>query len=210
MADVEDQQTEDLIRRAAKGDAVATEHLLARYRGRLRQMVVVRLDPRLAARLDPSDVVQEAFVEITRRLPEYLRTRPLAIYPWLRQITWEQLMHLHVRHLAKKRTPLREDSWPAALSDASAVQLAERVAAVQGSPSRQAIRKEVQERVRRALERLEPHHREILILRYLEQLSNQEIAAVLRIREGATRMRHLRALERLRELLGNEDGEVGP
>ncbi len=210
MASTEDGQTEELIRRAAGGEAAATEQLLARYRGRLRQMVAVRLDPRLAARLDPSDVVQEALVEITRRLPEYLRTRPLPIYPWLRQITWEQLMHLHVRHLAKKRTPLREDSSPVALSDGSVMQLAERVAAAGGSPSRQAIRKEVHQRVRRALERLGPHHREVLILRYLEQLSNQEIAAVLRIREGTARMRHLRALEKLRELLGREGKEVGP
>ncbi len=103
--EVDDGQPEELIRLAAVGDAAATQQLLARYRGRLRQMVVVRLDPRLAARLDPSDVVQEALVEITKRLPKYLRDRPLPIYPWLRQITWEQLRHLHVRHLAERSLP---------------------------------------------------------------------------------------------------------
>jgi RNA polymerase sigma-70 factor (subfamily 1) len=153
--------------------------------------------------LDPSDVVQEAFVEIVQRLPEYLRTRPLPIYPWLRRITWEQLMHLHAHHLGtRKRTPLREEHLGTGLSDDSVMLLAKRVAAGQSSPSRQAIRKEAQERVRQALEQLDNGDRELLILKYLEQLRTREIAAVLQIGEGAVRMRHLRALERLRELLG--------
>lgn len=203
--DANDEEPVELIERAAQGDAAATQQLLTKYRGRLRQMVAVRLDRRLAARFDPSDVVQEAFVEIVQRLPEYLRTRPMPLYPWLRHITWEQLTHLHTRHLgARKRTPLREEQLGGGLSDASVMLLARRVAAVQSSPSRHAIRNEEQARVRLALEQLESGDRELLILKYLEQLRTREIATVLQIGEGAVRMRHLRALERLRELLGGE------
>ena len=88
-------ESEDLIRRAWEGDEAATEELFARYRDRLRQMVTVRMDPRLAARLDASDVVQETLVEASRRLPEYLQDQPLPFYPWLRQIAWERLVDLH-------------------------------------------------------------------------------------------------------------------
>ena len=90
----------ELLRAAADGDEAAGQQLLARHRGRLRQMVAVRLDRRLAARVDPSDVVQEALAEAARELADYLRERPLPFYPWLRQFAWERLLQLHRRHIA--------------------------------------------------------------------------------------------------------------
>ncbi|HTU88533.1 MAG TPA: sigma-70 family RNA polymerase sigma factor, partial [Gemmataceae bacterium] len=85
--------------------------------------------------------------------------------------------------------------------DESASQLAERVLARQSSPSQRAIRSELRSRIRAALDRLGERDREVLVLRHLEQLSTRETAAVLGIREGAVKTRHLRALERLRVLL---------
>lgn len=79
--------TDTLIRKARKGDAAAREELLVRHRGRLRHLVAYRLDPRLAARVDPSDVVQEALADASRKLSDYLERRPLPYYPWLRQLT---------------------------------------------------------------------------------------------------------------------------
>ena len=76
--------TEELLERASRGDQQAIGQLLTRYRPRLRQMVTVRMDPRLKSRIDPSDVVQEALMDASRMLPEYLRDRPLPYYPWLR------------------------------------------------------------------------------------------------------------------------------
>jgi RNA polymerase sigma-70 factor (ECF subfamily) len=76
----------ELLQAAAKGDDDARQRLLARHRGRLRQMVAVYLDHRLAARVDPSDVVQEALAEAARGLAGYLRERPLPFYPWLRHL----------------------------------------------------------------------------------------------------------------------------
>jgi RNA polymerase sigma-70 factor (ECF subfamily) len=83
--------TEELLQRAASGDPQARQLLLTRHRKRLRRMVAVRLDPRLAARLDPSDVVQEALAAAARQLDAYLRDRPLPFYPWLRRLAWERL-----------------------------------------------------------------------------------------------------------------------
>src|SRR5262245_24069354 len=101
--------TDALLARATAGDPEAAQQLLARHRGRLGRMVAVRLDCRLAARVDPSDVVQEALMDAARKLPDYLRRRPLPFYPWLREIAWERLIKLHQQHLtAGKRSVLRE------------------------------------------------------------------------------------------------------
>src|SRR5579872_1163031 len=101
--------TDQLLEQAEAGDRAAVNQLLIRHRSRLRTMVRLRLDPRLAARVDPSDVVQEAFIEAHRRFDRYVRDRPLPFYPWLRQLAWDRLVHLHHRHLtAEKRTVRRE------------------------------------------------------------------------------------------------------
>jgi RNA polymerase sigma-70 factor (ECF subfamily) len=201
--------TEALLERASQGDQQATEQLLSRYRPRLRQMVTVRMDPRLKSRIDPSDVVQEALMDASRMLPEYLRDRPLPYYPWLRQLAWQRLYDLHVRHVrTKKRSVAREGVEAMMLSDASIVQLAERVVAAGTSPSVNLFRKELRRRVQEALGQMKAEDREVLILRYLEQLDAKEIAVIVGISEDAVNMRHLRALKRLRGLLREALGDV--
>jgi RNA polymerase sigma-70 factor (ECF subfamily) len=170
-------------------------------------MVALRLDRRLAARVDPSDIVQEALAEAHRRLADYLRDRPLPFYAWLRQFAWERVAKYYQRHVrARRRSVTREEAPP--LPDESVVQLAQRLIASATSPSRRLLRDELRDRVRVALGCLRPRDREILVLRYLEGLSNAEAAAVLGIGENTAGMRHLRALERLRALLGDEDEEA--
>jgi RNA polymerase sigma-70 factor (ECF subfamily) len=199
--------TEELVEQARAGDAAARQHLLTRHRQRLCAMVAVRLDRRLAARLDPSDIVQEALAEADRKLDEYLRHPPLPYYPWLRQIAWERLVKVHRHHLrARKRSVRREEPQPLALPNSSGMKLAERLMNSATSPSRRLVRDELRGRVQAALARLDDSDREVLVLRYLEQLSNPETAAVLAIGESAAKMRHMRALERLRALL--LDGNV--
>src|SRR5262245_42620975 len=116
--------TDALLAAAAGGDADARGRLLARHRDRLARMVACRLDRRLAARVDPSDVVQEVLAEADRKLDRYLRDRPLPFYPWLRQLAWEQLATLHRRHVrAGKRSVRREQPDLLALPDESAADL---------------------------------------------------------------------------------------
>ncbi len=203
--------TEELIERVAHGDGAARQQLLARHRARLRQMVAVRLDRRLAARVDPSDVVQEALADAARKLTTYVRERPLPFYAWLRRLAWERLVKMHRRHLhTRRRSATREEQVALNLPEESALELARRLVSPGTSPSRQLLRAELRERVRAALEALGERDREVLVLRYLEQLSTREVAAVLEISEGAVKVRHLRALERLRRLLGEEIGENDP
>lgn len=203
--------TEQLIDQASQGDAEARQQLLARHRGRLRTMVRLHLDRRLAARVDPSDVVQEALAEAARKLTDYLQRRPLPFYPWLRRLAWERLVKLHRRHLhARGRSVTREEPGVFALPDDSALELARRLIAPGASPSSQLARRELRDLVRAALARLGEADREVLVMRYLEGLSNGDIAAALGLSEGAVKMRHLRALERIRGVLADEIGEDLP
>jgi RNA polymerase sigma-70 factor (ECF subfamily) len=207
----QDFDAEQLLRRAGAGDPVARQQLLVQYQQRLRQMVAVRLDRRLAARIDPSDVVQETLAEALQQLSEYLRRPPLPFYPWLRQLAWKRLAELYRRHIrAAKRSVCREEHDTPPLPDESALDLAGRLLAPGSSPSARLRREELFGRVQAALAQLPERDREVLVLRHLEQLSTAEIAAVLGIKEGAVYTRHLRALERLRGLLGDDFLEEEP
>jgi RNA polymerase sigma-70 factor, ECF subfamily len=199
--------TEELLRRSAAGDHAARGALLQRHRGRLRRMVALRLDPRLAARLDPSDVVQEALAEADRRLDGYVRDRPLPFYPWLRQLAADRLADAHRRHLRAARRAVHREEAPAGLPDSSAEELAERLLARGAGPSEAARRQELRGRVRAALAALPAADREVLALRHLEGLSALEAAAVLGLSEAAVKSRALRAMQRLRGLLGDQSGE---
>ncbi len=194
--------TEELLDRAGTGDRTARQALLARHRGRLRQMVALRIDRRMAARVDPSDVVQEALADAAQELSGYLKDRPLPFYPWLRGFAWERLLQLHRHHLrAQRRSVAREQLRIFDIADESEAVLAERLVNSGSSPSARLLAAELRDRVRAALESLEPNDREVLVLRYLEQLATKEIAAVLGINEAAVKTRHRRALERLRRRL---------
>jgi RNA polymerase sigma-70 factor (ECF subfamily) len=193
-------ETRDLLDRTARGDAAARHDLLGYHRDRLRRMVAVRLDPRLAPRVDPSDIVQEALADAAGRLDDYLREPPLPFYPWLRQFAWERLVKAHRRHLhARRRSVTREEPMP--LPDESVRLLARQLLAGDTSPSRRLMRDERRAELRSALQELDPKDREVLVLRHLEQMDTAEVAAVLGLSEGAVRTRQYRALLRLRALL---------
>jgi RNA polymerase sigma-70 factor (ECF subfamily) len=199
--------TDQLLQRAGQGDDGARQQLLARHRRRLHCMVAAHLDRRLAARVDPSDVVQEALADAARKLDGYLRERPLPFYPWLRRLAWERLVKLHRRHRrAHRRSIDREEPGVLALPDESAVELANCLIDLRSGPGERMLREELRGRVRAALDRLPANDREVLVLRYLEELRHDDIAAVLGIRVGAVKVRHVRALERLRDLLRQEFG----
>ncbi len=198
--------TEELIERAAAGEAGATDKLLERHRGRLRRMVAARFDRRIAARVDPSDVVQEALADAAKALPEYLRRPPLPFQAWLRQFAWDRLMKLHRHHIrSQKRSVRREEVADMSLPDESVARLARRLAQSGTSPSQHVIRAELRDRLKAALAQMSPHDREVLVMRNLEGLPVAEIAQVLGITQASVKVRHLRALKRLKLLLDEED-----
>jgi RNA polymerase sigma-70 factor (ECF subfamily) len=192
-------ETDLLLCDAARGDAEAIRSLLERHRTRLRRMISLRLDSHLAARVDASDVVQEALLDAARKLGEYARERPLPFYAWLHRLAAERVADAHRRHWrCASRSVRREEVMATTRPDVSARILADRLVVTDPTPGHILIRQESQEQVHAALARLAPSDRDVLVLRYLEDLSFPEIAAILGIGEGAAKMRHLRALQRMR------------
>jgi RNA polymerase sigma-70 factor (ECF subfamily) len=205
MTETHEVESEELVDRASRGDDSARQQLLAQHRGRLKRMVAAHLDRRLAARVDPSDIVQEALLDAHHEFSDYLERRPLPVYPWLRQLAWERLLKWHRAHImVQKRSVGREERWELNLPEESAVQLAHCLVAAGTSPSRRMMRDELRERVRAALAAAPPRDREILVMRHLEEMSAVEIAATLGITARAAKARHTRALERLRGLLDDQ------
>jgi RNA polymerase sigma-70 factor (ECF subfamily) len=203
--------TEELLRRAAAGDPEARATVLEQHRERLRRMIAVRIDPRLAARIDPSDVVQETLAEADRLLAGYVQSPPLPFYPWLRQLAWDQIVHQHRLHIqARRRTVSREEPVPLGLPGESVLALADRLLACAPSPSAVATREEIRDRVQAALGTLGEEDREVLALRYLEGLSARAVGEVLGVSEAAAKKRALRALRRLRDLLATKEERHEP
>jgi RNA polymerase sigma-70 factor (ECF subfamily) len=173
-------------------------------------MIAARLDPRLAPRLDPSDVVQETLAEAARRLTDYLRDRPLPFYPWLYRLAADRLARTHRDHVASAVRGIgREERIDGPSHDeATSTRLVDRLAADDTTPGRRMARQERRLLLLMTMERMGEADREILGLRYVDQLAFDEIAAVLEIETGAAKMRHLRAVDRLRGLL--EEAGVEP
>ena len=197
-----------LLERARAGDPTAVNDIFARHRDRLRRMVELRLDWRLQARVDASDVIQDAFLDVARRLPAYLEQPGLPLFLWLRLVVAERLCALRRHHLgthmrdAGREVSLQGGATPPASSAALAAQLLGKLT----SPTQAAVRAERLLRVQEALNALEPIDREILSLRHCEQLSRSETAQVLGIQEAAAAQRYVRALKRLRTVLTEMPG----
>jgi RNA polymerase sigma-70 factor (ECF subfamily) len=190
---------QELLDRLKAGDCQALAVVFSRYRARLRKMVELRLDRRLKGRVSASDVLQEAYIDALKRLPHLQADPDVPIFVWLHTVTMQRLIELHRQHLgAKARDADRE--VPLALP-AGFEAGAERMAAVLvdlTSPSEEAERAETIGKVHEALNSLDTIDREVLALRNLEELNNNEVAARLGIHPAAASKRHVRALERFR------------
>jgi RNA polymerase sigma-70 factor, ECF subfamily len=200
--------TVDLLQRARAGEAQALNDIFTRHRERLRRMVDLRLDHRIRGRIDASDVIQDAFMDVAQRLEEYLKDPRVPLFLWLRLIVGERLTILHRHHLgAKKRDAGLEVSlYRGALPAASSAALAAQLLGRHTSPTQAAVRAERLFRIQEALNSLEPLDREVLSLRHFEHLSRSETAQALGIEESAAAKRYIRALKRLKDALADLPG----
>jgi RNA polymerase sigma-70 factor (ECF subfamily) len=200
-------EKEVLLDRAAAGDAEAWGALLTSHQDGLGRMVAFRMDPRLRGRVDPADVVQDAFAEASAHRADYFRSPAAPLFLWLRGVVSNKLLQVHRHHLgtgrrdAKRELPLDAPHGP----DTSAALCAHMTAGLT-RPSVAAARGEVRTRLAAALDAMDPTDREVLALRHFEQLTSAEAAQVLGIQERAAAKRYLRALERLRGILSEMPG----
>ncbi|MEM8672029.1 MAG: sigma-70 family RNA polymerase sigma factor [Planctomycetota bacterium] len=202
-----DESIEALIEKARDGDGSALAELFDQYRGRLRRMVQLRMDRRVQSRVAESDVLQEAFVDLANQLPNYVKSPKLPFFLWLRLLTGQRLAKIHRMHLQqKKRSIVREVRFSDQIPEASSVLIAAEIAGQFTSAAGHAIREETRLKVQQVLERMSEHDREIISLRSVEQLSNEEIALELGISNKAASMRYIRAIIRLKELLEEVPG----
>ncbi len=204
-------ETDRLLQRAAGGDEESWGTLLTRHEGKLRRMVSLRMDQRMQGRVDSQDIVQEAYLEVSKLRADYLRQPALPFVLWLRGIVGNKLRELHRHHLgtqmrdAGREVPLYHGAMPEATSAA----LAARLLGHATRPSEAAARAEAKALLLAALNAMDPIDREILALRHFEQLTPAETAQVLGIKEKAAGMRYVRAIKRLKEILA-ATGMIGP
>jgi RNA polymerase sigma-70 factor (ECF subfamily) len=205
----EDSTSEALVKRATAGDTQALAELFNHHRHRLRQMVRLRLDRRLQGRVDPSDVLQEAFLDLAAELPSYSRRPAIPFFLWMRLVAGQRLMQVHRRHLGTEMRDAARDvslfgGFPQAASASLAAQLLGKLTSAGGA----AIRAEIQLRLQEALNSMEDLDREIIALRNFEELDNREAAAVLGLSLDTARKRYVRALKRLQVLLRRIPGLI--
>jgi RNA polymerase sigma-70 factor (ECF subfamily) len=195
-----------------QGDESALAELFTRHRQRLKRMVKLRMDHRLQGRIDASDVLQEAYLDIARRAREYVASPSMPAFLWLRWITGQRLVNLHRRHLGSRTRDvgLEVSLHHGALPQATSVSLAAMLLGRLTSPTRAALRAELQLRLQEVLNGMDPIDREVLSLRHFEELNNNETAQVLGISKTAASNRYVRALKRLKDALAGIPGFLDP
>jgi RNA polymerase sigma-70 factor (ECF subfamily) len=197
-----------LLERLRGGDQQALAALFTHFRPQLRRMVDLRMDPRLAARLSPSDVLQESYVDALARYGHFFEKPGMSFYVWLRLIVSQRLIDLHRRHVVAKMRSAGQEQLAAAPAGAAAtsLSLARHLVAQMESPSQVVRREETLVQVQRALDSLDDIDREILTLRHFEELGNNEVAQLLGLEKAAASNRYVRALTRLRQALATVPG----
>jgi RNA polymerase sigma-70 factor (ECF subfamily) len=199
-------ETQDLLTRVAQADPAAADELWEQYRPALRRMISLRLDQAVSRRVDASDVVQDVLLKASQRLDVYLRNPTMPFNLWIRQIALDLMIDTHRRHRVSARRSMdreqRLHGEAGEFDDRSSLDLAARLRDPALTPAAEAVRRELESRFDAALLRLDEEEREIILLRHFEQLSNSETAQALGVSEAAAGMRHLRALRKLRVILG--------
>lgn len=205
-----DEKTEQLLDGIREGKDGAADRLLERHRDPLRRMIEMRMDQKIKQRVDASDIVQEVMIEANRRLQKYLENPVMPFHLWIRQMARDRLIDAHRRHRgSEKRSVDREKAMvaPGAM-DRSTIELAAQLCDAEMTPAEAATMKELHQRFQNAIEELDENDREIVIMRHVEQLTNQDVAAALDLSEPAASMRYLRAIRKLRTLLNVSSDEA--
>jgi RNA polymerase sigma-70 factor, ECF subfamily len=193
---------ENLLLLARAGEGPALGRLLELYRNYLTLLARAQIGRRLQGKVDASDLVQETFLAAHRDFGSCRATTEKELVSWLRQILAANLTDLVRRYCAAKRRDVRLERQLADELDESSRGLNLEAMARQSSPSAQAARREQAVLLADALESLPADYREVIVLRHLEGLSFLEVARRMDRSVDAVEKLWVRALARLRRVLG--------
>jgi len=205
----EQHQTGSLLRLVSDGEPDAINQLMERHRPALRRMVEMRLDRQIQGRVDASDVVQDVLIEAAQRMRGYLDKPDMPFHLWLRQMAQDRIIDLHRRHHAQRRNVDMEQSMAAAFPDQSSLDLMAQIQDHELTPAAATLRREMERRFHQALTLLDEDDREVILMRHAEHLGNGEVAQALNLTPAAAGMRYLRAIRRLKEVLGEPKSSDG-
>lgn len=192
------------LQRLTEGGEAALAELFSEYRERLERIISFRLEPRIRGRLDPADVLQEAYLEIASRYHEYIQNPSVSFFVWLRQRTLQTMIDLHREHFREKRDPNRENRYLGQPnSQATSMSIARFLLDEVTSPSQAAVDAEESQRLHAALDSMQETDREVLALRHFEHLSNLQVAEILGLSPTAASNRYIRAAARLSEIVAH-------
>ena len=203
-------ETQQLLAEAEGDDGAARTDarnvLMDKHRRSLERLVRMRLDRQVQRRVDASDVVQDVLLEAHRRLDSFLADGSMPFHLWLRQLARDRIIDMHRRHrVAAKRSVDREQSLTAGSGrdDDSGAALAAQLKDAELTPAAATIRHELEQKFLAALDELNEDDRDLLLMRHIEGMGNSEVAQALGLSQPAAGMRHLRAIRRLRKVLGD-------
>jgi len=204
MDDLQDSSNADERTLLVQGGQKALADLLAIHQEKLERIVAFRIAPFLRSRVDPADVLQEAYFEISRRIDEYINGSPVSFFVWIRQRTIQTLIDIHRNHTREKRDPLREMTFGSSpYGHTTSISIAQLLLADITSPSQAAVREEETQQLQSALESMNETDREVIAMRHFEHLNNQQVAEVLEISPTAASNRYVRAAAKLSEILNH-------
>lgn len=203
----ESEKTQELLAGAENGDAEAVNRLLERHRDAVRRMIDLRMDRKIARRVDASDIVQDVLIEANRRLADYLKNPAMPFHLWLRHMAKDRLIDAHRRHRgAAKRSLDREQPLVApGRLDQSTLNLVAELRDQGRTPASEAAWNELQLQFVAAVDDLDEQDREVVLMRHFEKLSNSEVAEALNLSSAAASMRYLRAVRRLKSILAGDE-----
>ncbi len=159
-----DAEVAALVARLRDGDQTALAELFDKHRDKLRRMVQLRLDHRLAGRVSASDVLQEAYIDALKRVEHYFEKPDQPFFGWLRLVVGQRLADVHREHLAQKRNASKDVSIHPGGPGTDSGCIAAFLLGKLSSPSGAAAKNETFARLEEALEQMDPLDREVLVL----------------------------------------------
>lgn len=190
----------ELLSLFKKGGEAALASFFAEHRTELQRLIRLRLDKRIARRVDSSDIIQEAYVESCNRLSTYLESPQIPPEAWIRRLARQVVARIQRDHFKTQKRDIRREAYGTPLLPLDLLEISDDIT----PPDLRAARGELKTHIASLVEKMTPLEREIVVLVHVEELTIREAAAEIGINLEAAKKRYRRALNKLRDLANGE------